>query len=138
MRTGANKNQLGNNKYFDPKMGLAGGLFLASIVFFINYDHGVTGAVFAASKQGLYTFLAGGTMMRIAENLSIRFSNPHISVFIAVSVTTLIAITFTFIIHSARGTPKPLYSTIPTMIFAPMGFLWWAKRKRNQLKSSAD
>ena len=94
-------------------MGLGGGLFLATIVFFINFDHGAVNALIAATKQGIYTFLAGGTMMRIAE-------------------------TFTYIVHSAKGTPEPFNSTIPTMILAPWGFLWWAIRKRKQLNSLRD
>ncbi len=132
------KNRLGNNKYFDPKMGFGGGLFLAIIVFFINYDHGVSEALIAALKQGLYTFLAGGTMMRISENLSIRFKPAFTSILAAVVIPTVLAVSFTFIIHSAKGTPEPLNSTIPTMIFAPLGFLWWAIRKRKQLNSLGD
>lgn len=132
------KNQLGNNKYFDPKMGFGGGLFLAILVFFINYDHGITESLIAALKQGLYTFLAGGMMMRIAENLSIKFKSAAISILLAIIIPTLLAVTFTFIIHSAKGTPEPLNSTIPTMIFAPLGFLWWSLRKRKQLNSLRD
>ena len=131
-------NLLGNNKYFDPKMGFGGGLFLAFVVFFINYDHGFTNALIAALKQGLYTFIAGGTMMRIAENLSIRFRNLILSIFLAVLIPTILAVSFTFIVHSAKGTPEPLNSTIPTMILAPFGFLWWALRKRKQLNSIRD
>ena len=119
-------------------MGFGGGLFLATIVFFINYDHGVSEALIAALKQGLYTFLAGGTMMRISENLSIRFKPASLSILAAVIIPTLMAVTFTFIIHSAKGTPEPLNSTIPTMVFAPFGFLWWALRKRKQLNSLRD
>ena len=119
-------------------MGLGGGLFLAIIVFFINIDHGTTNAIIAASKQGVYTFLAGGTMMRIAENLSVKYKNTTGSVLIAVVVPTMLAVAFTYIVHSAKGTPEPLNSTIPTMIFAPLGFFWWAVRKRRQFNSVRD
>lgn len=132
------KNRLGNNRFFDPKMGFGGGLFLALVVFFINYDHGIPDASIAALKQGFYTFIAGGTMMRIAENFSIKYKNLLVSILLAVFVPTVLAVSFTFIIHSAKGTPEPLNSTIPTMILAPFGFLWWAVRKRKQLKSISD
>ena len=132
------KNPLGHNKFFDPKMGLGGGLFLAFLVFIINYDHGAGNALIAALKQGLYTFIAGGTMMRITENLAIRFKNTTLSILLAVVIPTTMAVTFTFIVHSAKGTPEPLNSTIPTMILAPLGFLWWATRKRKQLNSIRD
>jgi len=132
------RNKLGNFKYFDPKMGIGGGLFLATIVFFINVDHGINEAIIPALKQGIYTFLAGGTMMRIAENLSVKYKSQTGSIVIAVIVPTVLAVGFTYIVHSAKGTPEPLNSTLPTMIFAPLGFLWWAVRKRKQLNSIRD
>ena len=110
-------------------------MYSYQLQFIINYDHGTGNAFIAAAKQGTYTFLAGGTMMRIAENLSVRFKKTTFSIFMAVIVPTTIAITFTYIVHSAKGTPEPLNSTIPTMILAPWGFLWWAMRKRKQLNS---
>lgn len=119
-------------------MGLGGGLILATIVFFINFDHGFASALIAAAKQGLYTFIAGGTMMRIAENLSIRFRSASLSIALAVIVPTLLAVTFTFIVHSAKGTPEPLNSTLPTVVMAPPGFFWWTMRKRKQLNSLRD
>jgi hypothetical protein len=119
-------------------MGLGGGLFLATVVFFINFDHGTSEALIAALKQGIYTLAAGGTMMRISENLSMKFTNPTLSIAIAVIIPTLMAVSFTFIVHSAKGTPEPLNSTIPTMIFTPLGFLWWAIKKRRQLNSVRD
>lgn len=129
------KNALGNNSYFDLKMGLGGAIAMGLIVFFINCDHGIVPGLTATVKQATYTFLAGGFMMRMTENLASRFSNDTFSIFIAVFIPTCIAITLTYIIHTAKGTPEPLNSTIPTMILAPMGFLWWAVRKRKQLKN---
>jgi len=117
------KNKLGHFKYFDLKMGLGGGLFLATVVFFINFNHGTSEALVAALKQGVYTFAAGGTMMRISENLSMKFNNRVFSISLAVIIPTLMAVLFTYVVHSAKGTPEPLNSTLPTMIFAPLGFL---------------
>lgn len=116
-------------------MGLAGGLFLGTIVFFINYDHGAGAALIAASKQATYTFLAGGAITRISENIASSFSRDIVAILLAVIIPTIIAVTLTYIVHSLKGTPEPLNSTIPTMLFAPWGFLWWALRKRKQLKT---
>ena len=77
-------------------------------------------------------------MMRIAENLALRFKNHTISITLAVAVPAFLAVGLTYIVHSAKGTPEPLNSTIPTMIFAPLGFLWWAVRKRRQFNSVRD
>ncbi len=133
-----NKNALGNNKFFDPKMGIAGALVMGTIVFFINYDHGIGLGLIAASKQATYTFLAGGTMMRITENIAAYFTHDFVSIFLAVLTPTLIAVTLTYILHSLKGTPEPINSTIPTVLLAPWGFLWWALQKRKQLKTIQD
>ena len=135
---GNTKNALGNNKYFDPKMGIIGGAFMATIVFFINVDHGIVPGLIAASKQGLYTFLAGGTMMRICENIASYFTGETLAMFLAILIPSIIAVSLTYLVHSLKGTPEPLNSTIPTMFLAPMGFFWWAHRKRKQLKTIRD
>ncbi|MEJ2593563.1 MAG: hypothetical protein P8100_00185 [bacterium] len=130
------KNALGNNKYFDPKMGLAGALVMGSIVFFINWDHGILSGITAASKQALYTFFAGGIMMRFTENIASYYKRNFTALFLAVFTPTFIAVTLTYLVHSMKGTPEPVNSTIPTLLLAPWGFLWWALRKRKQATAS--
>ena len=127
------KNKLGNNPLFDPKMGLVGALVLAGIVFAINFDQGWQLAATAAIKQGIYTFFAGGFMMRLVENLSIKWDDKYVSYVVSVLIATIIAVSLTYGLHSLKGTPKPLLSTIPTIILGPPGFFWWAYKKRNQL-----
>ena len=129
-----NKNKLGNFKYFDPKLGLAGALLLGSIVFFINYDHGIGNGLIAASKQFFYTFFIGGFITRLCENLASSVEKKLIAIITAVLIPSLIAVFLTYILHSIKGTPEPLNSTIPTMILAPPGFMWWTIKKRKQLK----
>lgn len=133
-----NKNALGHNKYFDLKLGLISGLLMGVIVFFINWDHGIGNGLIAASKQAFYTFIAGGIMMRMTENIASQFSNDFVALFSAVFIPTTIAVTLTYLLHSIKGTPEPLNSTIPTMLLAPIGFLWWAVQKRKQLKNIRD
>ena len=129
-----NKNKLGNFKYFDLKLGLAGALLLGSIVFFINYDHGIDNGLIAACKQFFYTFLIGGFITRLCENIASSIKKDLIAIITAVLIPSLIAVFLTYILHSIKGTPEPLNSTIPTMILAPPGFMWWAVKKRKQLK----
>ena len=129
-----NKNKLGNFKYFDLKLGLAGALLLGSIVFFINYDHGIGNGLIAASKQFFYTFFIGGFITRLCENIASSIKKDLIAIITAVLIPSLIAVFLTYILHSIKGTPEPLNSTIPTMILAPPGFMWWAVKKRKQLK----
>jgi ABC-type dipeptide/oligopeptide/nickel transport system permease subunit len=127
------KNNLGHNKLFDPKMGLAGALFLGTIVFFINYDHGIVNGLIAASKQALYTFFVGGFITRLCENIA-TIKKSFAAIILAVFVPSIIAISLTYIVHSIKGTPEPFNSTVPTMILAPLGFLWWAMQKRKQMR----
>ncbi len=134
----SNKNYFSFLKYFDLKMGVIGGLFLGAVVFIINFEHGTIYALIAASKQALYTFFAGGFMLRLTEIIATGIDNYYTAIITACLVSTSIAITLTYLVHSLRGTPEPFYSTIPTMIFAPMSFLWWAIRKRKQLQTVAD
>lgn len=129
------KNALGNNKYFDPRMGLAGAVVLGIIVFIINSDHGIFPALTATAKQSAYTLLAAGFMMRLTENIASSFSKDWKAIFFATLIPTAIAVTLTYGLHSLKGTPEPFNSTIPTIVMAPFGFLWWAVRKRKQLKS---
>lgn len=126
------KNRLGNNKLFDPKMGLAGALFLGVIVFFINYDHGITNGLIAASKQALYTFFVGGFITRLCENIA-TIKKSLSAIFLAVFIPSILAVSLTYFVHSIKGTPEPFNSTIPTILLAPPGFLWWALQKRKQI-----
>jgi hypothetical protein len=129
------KNALGNNKYFDPKMGIAGAAVLGIIVFFINFDHGLTPALIASTKQAAYTLLAGGFMMRLTENIASYYSKDWLSILLATFIPSVIAASLTYGVHSLKGTPEPFNSTIPTILMAPFGFLWWAVLKSKQLKS---
>lgn len=116
-------------------MGIAGAILLGAIVFLINFDHGVLLAVTASAKQASYTLLAGGFMMRLTENIASHFPNEKLSIFLATLIPSCIAVALTFGVHSLKGTPEPFNSTIPTILMAPCGFLWWAIRKRRQLNS---
>lgn len=116
-------------------MGLAGAIVLGTIVFIINFDHGFFPALTASAKQAAYTLLAGGLMMRLTENIASSFSKDWLAILLATCIPSIIAVTLTYGVHSLKGTPEPLNSTIPTMVMAPFGFLWWAVRKRKQLKT---
>ncbi|MCK5839771.1 MAG: hypothetical protein KAG99_07975 [Bacteroidales bacterium] len=127
------RNALGHFQYFDFKMGAAGAFVLGGIVLYINYDYGIPAASVAAVKQATYTFLVGGIIVRICENLATRYNNINIAIFMSILVPSLLAVGLTFGVHSTRGTPEPLNSTIPTIILSPISFAIWGIRKRKQL-----
>ena len=124
-----------SNKYFDYKIGLAGGLVMGIVVFFINYSATVeiTGAFTAAIKQGIYTFFFGGSIMKICEIIAVRISAKKLALFLATLIPSFISLALTFGLHSLKGTPRPIESTIPTAIFVIPSTAVWGYLKREKL-----
>lgn len=121
---------MARNTIFDVKMGAIGALFMGTVVYIVNADHGFDQAIVASVKQASYTFIAGGLLMKLCENLSLLLKSPARSILLAVVVATTLSATLTFVVHSLKGTPKPVFSTLITIAFAVPGFWWWARRKR--------
>jgi peptidoglycan/LPS O-acetylase OafA/YrhL len=115
-------------------MGIAGAIVMGIIVFGVNYYgvHEAKGATTAALKQGAYTFLFGGIIMRACENLATGIHKQWVALAAAVIIPSAVAIILTFGVHSLKGTPKPVASTIPTAIFVIPSTAIWGKRKRRQ------
>lgn len=127
-------------KYFDWKIGLAGGLVMGIIVFFINY-HPTSDflySIIAALKQGIYTFFFGGMIMRMCELIALKIKPLYAAVFLAMLIPSFISLALTFGVHSMKGTPKPLESTIPTAIFVIPSTLIWGYLKRKRQKKFPD
>ena len=118
------------DKYINYRMAVAGALFLGITVFVINYPHGVTQALIAAAKQATYTFFAAGFITRYSENLALKLDNRALSLLLAILVPSCIAVGLTFIVHSLKGTPEPLHSTLPTVVTAPLGFAIVGRRRQ--------
>jgi hypothetical protein len=121
-------------KFIDYKIGIAGAIVMGGIVFGINYftTHEITGSVTAAIKQGSYTFLFGGTLMKGCEYLATTIRNRTHAIILSVLVPSIITLILTFTMHQLKGTPKPLESTYPTLIIIPATAIWGYK-KRNQM-----
>jgi hypothetical protein len=122
------------SRFIDYKMGVAGGIVMGVIVFGVNYFglHEIRGALTAALKQGTYTFLFGGIIMRGCENLAIRTQAAWKALFAAVIIPSVVSIGLTFGVHSLRGTPRPVASTVPTAILVVPSTFVWGIRKRKQ------
>lgn len=121
------------SKFIDYKMGFIGAFVMAAIVFGINFTtiEEISGAITAALKQGGYTFLLGGSFMKGCEILATKIKNPALAIFLAVFIPSAITLVLTYNVHKIKGTPKPLESTIPTLIIIPATAVWGYK-KRNQ------
>ena len=127
-------NTLGRKSYFDIKTGAAGAVVMGAIVYYVNHEYGVDEASIAAAKQGLYSFFAGGTVMKACENLATGIKNGKIARTASLLIPSVATVGLTYLLHKAKGTPEPLNSTIPTMILGPPAFAIWGNFKRNKLE----
>jgi hypothetical protein len=119
------------NQLIDVKLGIIGALFMGSVVFYINADHGPFLASIAAMKQGLYTFFIGGIILKILEMIVTGINNKILAYICSVIAATVITVGLVYLVHSMKGTPKPFESTIPTILLAPIGYIYVARMKRN-------
>ena len=106
---------------------------MGGIVFGINYftTHETAGSITAALKQGAYTFLLGGTLMKGCEYLAISIKKRTVAIILSVVIPSVFTLILTYTMHNLKGTPRPLESTIPTIIIIPATAIWGFK-KRNQ------
>jgi len=129
-------------KYVDYRMGSAGAIVMASIVFTINYvgTNNLLGATTAALKQGTYTFFFGGVITKMAERLATEIKTRTIALIAACIIPSVVSISLTFGMHNLKGTPKPLQSTIPTTVMViPSTFIWgYMNRRKMEKKKSED
>ncbi len=122
------------NRFIDYSMAIGGAIVMGCIVFWINYasTKNTAGATTAALKQGLYTFLFGGLIMKSCERLATEIREKAIGIAAAVILPSLAAIGLTFGLHSLKGTPLPLLSTLPTVLLVIPSTVVWAFHKRRQ------
>jgi cytochrome bd-type quinol oxidase subunit 2 len=122
------------NRFIDYRMAIGGAIVMGCIVFWINYTStkNTAGSSTAAVKQGVYTFLFGGLIMKSCERLATEIRKKAIAIAVAVIIPSLAAIGLTFCVHSLKGTPLPLLSTLPTVLLVIPSTVVWAIRKRRQ------
>ena len=119
---------------FDFRIGFAGGLVMGIIVYLINYlgTDDATGAMTAALKQGIYTFFFGGIIMKLAERIALGVNPRLLALSLAMLIPSFISLALTFGVHSMKGTPKPIESTLPTAVFVIPSTLVWGYMKRKK------
>lgn len=125
------------DKYINYEMAIAGAVFLGGTVFAINYSHGIGIALVAAAKQATYTFFAAGLITRNSEHLAVLLDNRALSLLMSVAVSTLIAVGLTYLVHSLKGTPEPIKSTLPTLVTSPLAFIIVGVRRQRRDAAAA-
>ncbi|MDZ7607096.1 MAG: hypothetical protein U5K79_16250 [Cyclobacteriaceae bacterium] len=131
------KKGVGNaHKFIDYKIGLAGAIVMGGVVFGINYfsTHNLAGSFTASLKQGAYTFIFGGTLMKACEYIATTVKKQTLAIVLSVAIPSVFTLILTFTMHNLKGTPKPFESTIPTTIIIPATAIWgYRKRLREKI-----
>lgn len=121
-------------RFIDYKIGIAGAIVMGGIVYAINYfsTSDIAGSFTASLKQGMYTFILGGTLMKSCEYLATNIKKRSLAIVASVVIPSVITLLLTFSMHNLKGTPKPFASTIPTMIIVPATAIWGLKKRKQQ------
>ncbi len=124
------------SRYIDYKMAIAGALVMGITVFFINFSDSIPiGLSFtAAFKQAAYTLLFGGIIMKMCERFALEVQPKLKGLIFAVIVPSILSIGLTYLIHNLKGTPKPLASTLPTLVVIPATIVWGLMNQKKNLK----
>ncbi len=125
------------SRFINYKMGIYGAIFLGIVVFVINFlaTQAWLPSFTAALKQGSYTFLFGGIIMKFCEFLAISIKRQTLALGAAILIPSIIALSLTYGLHNLKGTPRPLASTIPTLLIIPATAVV-AYRKRKAAKTT--
>lgn len=120
------------SNFIDYKMGIAGAIIMAIVVFFINFysTDNTAGSITAALKQGTYTFLFGGILMKGCENLATKIRVKYLALVASVIIPSALTLFLTYELHHFKGTPKPVESTLPTLVIIPATAIWGYKKRR--------
>jgi hypothetical protein len=119
-----------SGKFIDYPSAIAGAVIMGIMVGIINYKFGTWPAATAAFKQAAYTFLFGGAIIRLLYYIVLAIPGKITSLVVSVFIASGVTISLVYLVHSLKGTPLPLESTIPTALLAPPGFLFLALRRR--------
>jgi hypothetical protein len=111
--------------------------FVANFCCLLKFDHEkqITGSLTAALKQGSYTFLLGGIFMKGCENLATNIRNRTLAIITSVVIPSALTLVLTYTMHNFKGTPKPLESTIPTVLIIPATAVWGYRKRKYSEKS---
>ena len=119
-------------KFIDFKIAISGAIVMGGIVFSINYSatHELTGSLTAALKQGSYTFIFGGILMKSCELIAITIQKRKLAILGSMLIPSVFTLLLTFAMHSMKGTPKPFESTLPTLIIIPATLVWGVRKRK--------
>jgi hypothetical protein len=126
-------------KFIDLRIAISGSIVMGGIVFSINYfeTQDSFGSMTASLKQGFYTFLFGGVLMKSCQLIAINIRRTIPAIILSVLIPSVFTMVLTIAMHSLKGTPKPIESTLPTLIIIPATLVWAIVSRRN-LKNKSN
>ena len=122
--------------WFDPRAGAAGALLMGTLVAAINASYGAQPAAIAAGKQAIYTFFFGGLIVQFCAWLSARPGARAKVLGVAIAVPSVITVVLIYFVHTLRGTPEPILSTLGVATIAIPSFVLWARRTRAETEAA--
>ncbi len=99
------------NKHINFLMGSISGFATGSIVFFINYEHGFTPALYSFFRQFSFNLLMGGFNIRVCEKITQLIEPRKRAIITATIIPSIQAFIILYSIHYFGHTPKPGAST---------------------------
>ncbi len=100
------------NKHINFLMGSISGFATGSIVFFINFEHGFTPALYSFFRQFSFNLLMGGFNIRVCEKITQMIDHRKKAIILATILPSIQAFIILYSIHYFGHTPKPGASTI--------------------------
>ena len=125
-------------KHFDWRSGVIAGVVFALVVFAINVAAtdpvNWLGSVTAGLKQFVYTVFVGSWLFGFAQWISRRFESTVVAITVSTIVCGSLASALILGMHSLRGTPEPLLSSLPSIIIGILILPFVLKDKRKESK----
>lgn len=124
--------------WFDLKSAIIGTLMMGTAIGLINSAHGLSPALTAAGKQGAYTFFFAGLIMQFCRWLAARPVSTPAAIAMATFIPTLITLVLVFTLHSFRGTPEPVLSTLPPVSIGLISFFLVSRKLIKEAQEAQD
>jgi len=120
------------SKFIDFPTAFAGAIIMGVVVGVINRKFGLWPASTAAMKQAVYTFFLGGMLIKLLYIIADKIPGKFAGTILSALIVSIFTVALVYGVHSIRGTPMPLESTLPTVVLAPIGFGFLAYRKKSR------
>jgi hypothetical protein len=133
-----------NAKKGNQILGQLAALGMGGMVFEINKEHGALLASIAGIKQYVYSAVIAVLLIESQHKIydylkKTTTDDSTIPAILSIVIPTIGTILATLGVHSLKGTPETIESTIPTAILAPIGYtILHVRRVLKEAKCNQD